>query len=95
MEQTKNKVADVMYQLQSLHRTLRPSATEFRKLRKNPAQTLIHCICNLADNFDNQDTTHDKAMLLFEEVCQVMISHYVSSEDLQEMLTEIIDNQEE
>ena len=75
--------------------TLRPSATEFRKLRKNPAQTLIHCICNLADNFDNQDTTHDKAMLLFEEVCQVMISHYVSSEDLQEMLTEIIDNQEE
>ena len=96
MEQTKNKVADVMYQLQSLHRDLRPTETEVHKLKRYPAQTLIHGICSLAEDFDNTDyTMHDKAMILFEEVCQIMISNYVSSEDLQERLTEIIDNQEE
>ena len=36
MEQTKNKVADVMYQLQSLHRDLRPTETEVHKLKRYP-----------------------------------------------------------
>lgn len=65
---------------------------QMMQLKRFPAQYLIACISEFAEDNADQKFDNNYYMELFEEVCQVMISNYVSPDDLQERLTDIIEN---